>query len=45
MADFFKKIGNDITEASEQAQLEAIANRELEASIKKIEEQDVLQLL
>jgi hypothetical protein len=39
MADFFKKIGNDITEASEQAQLEAIANRELEASIKKIEEQ------
>ena len=39
MADFFKKIGDDITEASEQAQLEAIANRELEASIKEIEEQ------
>ena len=39
MADFFKKIGDDITEASEQAQLEAIANRELEASIREIEEQ------
>ena len=39
MDTFFKKIGDGITEASEQAQLEAIANKELEASIKEIEEQ------
>tara|TARA_Y100000748_G_scaffold303260_1_gene307815 strand:- start:722 stop:1969 length:1248 start_codon:yes stop_codon:yes gene_type:complete len=39
MADFFKKIGDDINKMTEKAELEATVNRELAASIEEIEEQ------
>ena len=39
MADFFKKIGDNIASATEQAEIEATVNKELAASIKEIEEQ------
>ena len=39
MADFFKKIGDDIAGVAEQAEIDATVNRELEASIAEIEEQ------
>ncbi len=41
MADFFKKIGDDIAGVAEQAEIDATVNRELEASIAEIEEQAV----
>ncbi len=39
MADFFKKIGDDINKMTEKAELEATVNRELAASMEEIEEQ------
>jgi len=39
MDTFFKKIGDDIDVMAEKAKIEAIANKELEDSIKEIEEQ------
>ena len=39
MADFFKKIGDDINKMTEQAEIDATVERELAASIKEIEEQ------
>ena len=39
MDNFFKKIGDDIAGAAEKAEIEAIAERELAASIAEIEEQ------
>jgi colicin import membrane protein len=39
MDNFFKKIGDDIAGAAEQAEIDAIAERELAASIAEIEEQ------
>ena len=39
MADFFKKIGDDIASATEQAEIDATVNRELAASIAEIEDQ------
>jgi hypothetical protein len=39
MADFFKKIGDDINKMTEQAEIDATVNRELAASIAEIEDQ------
>ena len=39
MDTFFKKIGNDIASATEQAEIDAAVEKELAASIKEIEEQ------
>ena len=39
MDTFFKKIGDDIASATEQAEIDATVERELEASIAEIEEQ------